>query len=754
MASWQVDIPSLSNLVASAGAHGLKQLALSGVDIHTLGCMLMVSELIPACQDFRLNLNTRREKQRGERRWLFNAVELGAGTSFLVDHLLKTRAGENVLSLMASIVPLLSPEACVVALSSLFDIAGVKPDHTPGVGQLHKLRNAVVPFSQSVGFQERVLQYHALFERIVGPRSDPDELGPYDAMPDKHTLSRIVQCCHKIATAENTTVLVWKGFTGSGWVAAYASCILGFPVCAINGAGEQLPINDHYARAKVFLHLAAESSTCEIHIEGHLSEFIHVNGLGPLSDCGSWSIDCLELNFLRHNLPDFSVPSFVGTFSEIVAMQTLNQLPLALAAFHETQPVPGFQPYMLDVLPRIQARSMDILALLGFYRQEVAGFRPDEDRQWHNSLNDPDLAKDFKDFIEQHPDQYRIHHICPEALFRTFKRRLPEQPSDDAMTHICDVLNTAVWLASTLAFTDWNSGLRKIAARNFHASSSYFKRRFSGKRICLDILETCVNARRSMTLRKLDMFDPDWVALNFDGVIILRTLAVSESIHKAQGKVYSLLAGHILFDGEQKEALLQEPGYTLPSSSRSIRSGLTHKQQIGPENFVPSLQSRQFFSGSGETLFVRHEILKDQVLFAFASPASIAMATLDSWVALPCQHSYYSVIDRNIQIFSDSWPEHFRFSAGILYDCRSDDPVISILYQQVDNNELGQWLMYSAKNFVDSNVIVVHILQRETCINCILNRIILWERSIDDEKRSSGQKSKTVYWIIAGRIDA
>ena len=100
-----------------AGAYGLKQLALSGVDIHIIGCMLMVSELIPASQDFRLTLNARREKKRSERQWLYNLVEVGAGSSFLVDHLLKTQAGGNVLALLVSIVPLMSPNACSATLS-------------------------------------------------------------------------------------------------------------------------------------------------------------------------------------------------------------------------------------------------------------------------------------------------------------------------------------------------------------------------------------------------------------------------------------------------------------------------------------------------------------------------------------------------------------------------------------------------------------------------------------------------------------
>lgn len=64
-------------------------------------------------------------------------------------------------------MPLISPDTYLAALSVLFDTAGVPLDHTPGVSQFQKVRSAIVPFARSVGFQERVLQYHSLLERIV-----------------------------------------------------------------------------------------------------------------------------------------------------------------------------------------------------------------------------------------------------------------------------------------------------------------------------------------------------------------------------------------------------------------------------------------------------------------------------------------------------------------------------------------------------------------------------------------------------------
>ncbi|KAL9584033.1 MAG: hypothetical protein Q9212_002355 [Teloschistes hypoglaucus] len=754
MASWQVDIPSLSNLVASAGAHGLKQLALSGVDIHTLGCMLMVSELIPSCQEFRLDLNTRREKQRGERRWLFNAVELGAGTSFLVDHLLKTRAGENVLSLMVSIVPLTTPEHSIVALSTLFDIAGVKPDHTPGVCQLHKLRSAITPFSRAVGFQEKVLQYHSLFERILGGKREPCKRDPDSAIPDKRDLSRIIQLCRKIATAEKPTVIVYRGFIGSGWVAAYASCILGFSVCALDGSGVQLPINDHYGQAKVILDLAAVPNTCEVHVEGHLSDVVRLHALEGALQIG-WSINCLELNFLTHNLPKFHDRSSISLLSEVAAFHTLERLALRLTNCYSGQFVTGFRPYIFDSLPQIQARSLENLALLGFHKHTTDDFWLDENFKCQASFSDQDLAKAFAEQPGWPSGVERTYSISEHALVRIFKNRSLEhcnQLSDSSITELCHVLDTAVWLASTLAFTDWNTGLRTIAAQHFHVSSSLVETTnpwFS----CFDIIKACTDIDDNSINGRLQYFEVDGLALNLDGVIILGTLAVSPAIHKTHGKIYSLLAGHITFDGQERKSVSvrMEPRRTF--KMEPIKCGNSHGGQIGPENVIPNLHSRQLFSGLGETLYVRYEILKDVELFTIAHTASVPRIVLNSYIALPCQHSYYDVTDSNRQLRTDPRGFQYKISAGFR-KCRIVEPDFSIFYQQVDNNELGQWLAY--QDAIEAKPIC--ILQRETCLNCIVDRICQ-SPELNDQNREKhgGLFTKKGYGprvlIIAGRLD-
>ncbi|MCJ1451077.1 hypothetical protein MMC28_001411 [Mycoblastus sanguinarius] len=289
----------------------------------------MVSELVPASLNCRQTLNGRREKQRTERLWLYNVVEIGAGSFFLVDQFLKTRAGENVLALMVSIVPLMSPDACTSVLSVLFDAAGVPPDHSPGVNQFLKLRNGLIPFTRKVGFHERVLQYHALLERLSSSQPSahnaPQRNSPFNAMPAKHHIPRIIQLCHKVSTSGDNCVMVFKGPHGSGWVAAYVSFILGLPVCVVDHSGNQVPRNDNYGKAKVILEPSAGQSECELLVAGVLHDFITLEGLDAASRCG-WSISCREVNFLLLNHPELENPTQVDALSDFAAIATLNQV--------------------------------------------------------------------------------------------------------------------------------------------------------------------------------------------------------------------------------------------------------------------------------------------------------------------------------------------------------------------------------------------------------------------------------------------
>lgn len=143
--SWQVDIPSLSQVLLNFGSHALKHITNWGVQMHIVGCMLRIGEFYPAGRPFRPQLNRARQQQRSERSWLYKTIEIGTATNGLADELLKTRAGENVLALLAATAPVMLEASCTLLLATLFEIAKISIDNIPGESEFQNLRRALGP---------------------------------------------------------------------------------------------------------------------------------------------------------------------------------------------------------------------------------------------------------------------------------------------------------------------------------------------------------------------------------------------------------------------------------------------------------------------------------------------------------------------------------------------------------------------------------------------------------------------------------
>jgi len=77
---WQVDISKLVSIATSLGIEGLKRLQPSGLDLHTIACLTVLSEVTPACIELRNSLH---EARRGRRKqsWWISLVEFGSGTN-------------------------------------------------------------------------------------------------------------------------------------------------------------------------------------------------------------------------------------------------------------------------------------------------------------------------------------------------------------------------------------------------------------------------------------------------------------------------------------------------------------------------------------------------------------------------------------------------------------------------------------------------------------------------------------------------
>jgi hypothetical protein len=108
--------------------------------------MLALGELTPACLEFHKKLQQERDSQRNESWWIHAVVEYGAGSNFVIDELLKTRAGENVLALMTATASILEGNFQEL-LSSLFEKIHVPMHSTPSSGQLAAMQMAALPLA-------------------------------------------------------------------------------------------------------------------------------------------------------------------------------------------------------------------------------------------------------------------------------------------------------------------------------------------------------------------------------------------------------------------------------------------------------------------------------------------------------------------------------------------------------------------------------------------------------------------------------
>lgn len=439
--TWQVDIPSLSQLMLSAGSYGLKQLANSGVELHSIACMLMIAQYVPASKDFLATLHRSRESQRSDRLWMYKLVEIGTATNFLADQMLKTRAGENVLALMSATVPVMDEESNIVLLASLFENANISFENIPGIRQLQKLRKNLAPLACRTGFRERVLRLHQFLWQVLHGRCLTKDEDPYDAIPTAIDIVQIIRCLHQITTGEGKYMLMYNGLKGAAWVVAYACSILGLKACALDGDGGPVPITGEYEDAMVVINLASQVSSCQLYLSGTITEKVITLQESTRFVRRGWNINCFEVNFLELHHPGLSISETFARLSHFAALETMNAV-TALAATFDHRSLDedsfirprnsphddiGFKPYTMSVLSTLQERSLEILRILGFRPAKLSDyeFKKAEDCLTHTAVGqNADILQLSKqedsgdsNNTSQHRYREKIPPCSPDSLY-------------------------------------------------------------------------------------------------------------------------------------------------------------------------------------------------------------------------------------------------------------------------------------------------------------------------------------------------
>ena len=819
--TWQVDIPSLSRLILGAGAQGLKQLALAGVDIHAVGCMLMIGEYTPASNTFRQSLNRCRQAQRAERIWIYKVVEIGGGHSYLVDKFLNTRAGENVLALMTAIASVMPEQACVTVLSKLFEDCGADAKDVPGLSQLAKIRDALLPMARRMDFKERVLQYHSFLWSLIqsgGPSSEND---PFDAILGELSISTVIEALHRVATQQGKYRLVYYGIPGAAWVTTYAYIVLGLEVCALGKDGVPVPLSGTYQTAKVVIDVSKESKQCELYKEDEIQSFIQTEAISQNVRHG-WSVNCSTFNFLDYNHPGLQEKPEFSRLSDFVAADTLNEISALASHFlnrekyglFSSQMAPkGFLPYTLSVLPDIQLRGLQILRILGFSPQNITGysFRPrencenytclgttadeveyevleEEERAQKGNCHDPphryleDICTCVKANREclsycrggkqvastrntstikmRSKNRYRGPYV-PEKLFKSSSEGLFERlgyyldsPSEMSkhtkwdmhlQKEISWTARRAIEFASELAFTDWDTSLRLMSARfirsrpmDTRTEPEPMSRGSSLEGHLLDAILLCTDSMNELALRTRTQSNY-WLATDFDGVILLRNMALTRSVNKLKGIFLTFVPGRIRYEDTSYFSICSDniQSYepldykTFPESQNWFDDV---KGISSPTKSVTSdLKFKDLFTASANTLWVRLEVFFQGKFRGIVEVKNIANAIPQLLVSVPCStplpnmeaHNFHDPILKPSTWKASTirtWREGFAFSSCEDNSWTYEANYGAYFYNQcVPEDPEAQWLacQWLALDCPDSLI----VLRKNCCLTCTLRNL-------------------------------
>lgn len=759
---WQMDITGLTQLVMNAGAHGLKQIALAGVDPHTIGCLLMLGELSPICLDFRKRLNACRKEQKKSRRLIYKAIEIGTATNFLADELLKRRPGENVLALLTATMSVVSENCFTDALIMMYATSNIEEDSTPGIGQLQRLRAALLPFVNAMDIKNKILQYHVHFCQYASTSYEPNH-----GIPDAKTMSSLIHAFHKMATSSDEYRLIYRGIKGAGWAAAYAWNILGLGTCIIlDGPGGQscVPISCEYEGARVVFCPDLENGESELCRAGRVEELIKRSSIAGTGI--EWTIDCDAVSYFVTHHPQLNCSPLHVKISEFVAAKTLDcvaQLSHDLSySVNLSQPQlplpPGLWSYQRYILPSVQKRALLILQVLGFSPPSWNSFQFDslgytEGLEARTDLHGRESSRRPRksdDKVKEHASFWNIQRNdvedawWPLELEEGFERFLdhwnrgtdPSARSNEPSQwlDVAAILRTAknaVLFTSYMAFTDWHLSLRRMSVE-FFSFAVLLQGGSKG------------NINEGNGMRKIQRFcsahaspEPLFWALGqeLNGIVLLRHVPLAQTIHELDGILICFQPGQIIFEGERcVEIHVTEA--TITSQSYGFYPA---KPRFKPHAIETSLDTASSCRLAGGKVYMSMEVLSygslvrsmqlDRNLKQIVPihPELIVEGLTRLLVTATCCHDYYEQLPNEL-IRQCTWKEGLTLGVCLVDRLRklsidklesstraelkgAESPEVphTVYYQAVDGHGLGQWL-------------ACHLSLRVACLACTLTR--------------------------------
>lgn len=600
--SWSVNIPQLADLVLRFGAEGLKRLQLSGIDIHTIGCILQLGEITPASVEYRSRLQATREMQRAKTWWINNALQYGCGVNFVVDELLKTRAGENVLALMTATSSILEGSD-IEFLNLLYNKYDPGMQNTPSTAQLERLRSICLPLARAMDFKDRLAEIHGwLVTQTAGSGFAYHD----SAIPTTTTLVQLVEVLKDISVADpdHRSRLVFYGLEGAAWLILYAKNILGLAVCMVLGNSHTVPLSGDFKTADILVFPEASDTTDVFKkIEKAVDVIVLTNddsghsarlSTNWLLSCDADGVDFFAL-MCRW---DMKHRQEVGDVIFSIAAEYVEKL-VGIDAEHGSSVI----RYHAQDLPSKLDALRQILHLLGLPAQ-LSRHRDWRDIHFKNLVVDgqqrTELALRLFLSMLHHPND-KTHRSCSHVMLQP--PELPTSFSVCVRCHLYDVIREIAFFSSSLVFSDWHLGLRKVSHRRLSTGGDYLSQEaykfFHGiyqdrdgqnARQSPRVRETiplaehlttiCSGSEHSMDVVRSNQHK--FLGLDIDGILMINYRAVEHSLRP--GPVFLLRDGEFSLHGERRSLLIASS--MLGSSSFGCE--VKESSELRPFNHFPN----------------------------------------------------------------------------------------------------------------------------------------------------------------------
>ncbi len=447
---------------------------------------MSIADFCPASEFCQAQLTRLRQEQRSKLLRLYDAVEIGPATNYVADLLLQYGTGKNALALLTSIFPVMSKAASNAAITFLFRKAGVPPDYTPGVGQLERLREALMPMIIKTTFKDKVLQYHAWMIRALaslkqqrsvdGTEDVPSLKNVYDSIPHEELVSNILSFMHKVKGSQNL-IYEHHGLAGAAWSAAFARDILGLLVCVFSDAESTSPISGDLKTAKVIIRPYSITSKCLIRNGNTVEDSLEITSLSKEERLG-WVIDLGRTNFFDlHVSPnDAHLKEMFGAMTGPLTQSCVEILARSFYWKKEEKRLEGFQKFPMAHIPLIRAKALTIMHSLGFDCSTVSLLKSWKDYFCFHQREESTESKSYEPSLSTRRNSIKktrtSAHLAPT---RKWKKRFGDA-AIDAHAPLCqgDEFNAygrkaisclvkAVTFASTLAFTNWGKDFRSMS---------------------------------------------------------------------------------------------------------------------------------------------------------------------------------------------------------------------------------------------------------------------------------------------------